>query len=105
MNADALIRHADTQPAPPANAHPAVAALWHAHRGEWDAAHACAQQNEDSAGCWVHAHLHREEGDLDNADYWYRRARQPRPTDAIDAERRRLMEALLTAHPLPEAAP
>ncbi|HEX5051176.1 MAG TPA: hypothetical protein VFZ65_05355 [Planctomycetota bacterium] len=64
-----------TQPAPPAGASPALRGVWHALRGEWDAAHDAVQP--DAPECaWVHAALHREEGDMENAGYWYRLARQ-----------------------------
>ena len=63
---------------PPTGVGPALEALWRAARGEWDAAHRCVQGHEGAADCdWVHAHLHRQEGDLDNARYWYRRAGKP----------------------------
>ncbi len=56
--------------APPAGAGPALCGVWHALRGEWDRAHD-AVQPETSDCAWVHAALHREEGDLPNANYWY----------------------------------
>ena len=79
---------------PPAMA-PLLTALWHDARGEWDEAHRVAQDVDDKDGAWVHAYLHRKEGDLSNAAYWYRRAEQPVATDALDAEWRRLVCALL----------
>src|SRR3954451_6972522 len=55
----------------------ALQALWWDAQGHWDRAHACAQVNEaDPSAAWVHAYLHRKEGDLANAGYWYRRAQQ-----------------------------
>lgn len=55
---------------------PAVLGLWHALRGEWDAAHDAVQP--DTVDCaWVHAALHREEGDHANARWWYQQARRP----------------------------
>ena len=59
---------------PPAGASRAVQALWHEARGDWDQAHRLAQGQDDAAGAWVHAYLHRVEGDQSNAAYWYRRA-------------------------------
>jgi hypothetical protein len=53
---------------------PALVALWHDGKGDWDAAHETAQATEDETGAWVHAYLHRKEGDASNAAYWYRRA-------------------------------
>lgn len=79
---------------PPAVA-PLLVALWHDARGEWDAAHQVAQDIDDKSGAWVHAYLHRKEGDLDNAAYWYQRASQPVATDSLDAEWARIAAALL----------
>jgi hypothetical protein len=63
--------------APPAEADLALQAVWWAGKGDWDRAHACAQQREgDPRADLVHAHLHRQEGDLANAGYWYRRVRR-----------------------------
>lgn len=80
---------------PPVDA--ALAALWHDARGDWDKAHQLAQDIDDATGAWVHAYLHRKEGDLANAAYWYRRAGKPVAGDPLDAEWLRIVEALLTA--------
>jgi hypothetical protein len=62
--------------APPTGLSPALTALWWLGKDEWDKAHDLVA-NEGGADCaWVHAHLHRIEGDLDNARYWYRQARR-----------------------------
>jgi len=73
MDLEALRTSLD-QACPPAGLDAALEALWRAARGEWDAAHDLAQSVEDPTGAHVHAYLHRVEGDLANADYWYRRA-------------------------------
>ena len=73
----------------------ALRALWYDARGDWDAAHAAAQAIEDATGAWVHAYLHRKEGDLPNAAYWYRRAQQPVATDSLSAEWERIVTGLL----------
>jgi hypothetical protein len=65
---------------------PPLAALWWAAKGDWDKAHQVAQETDDPAGAWVHAYLHRVEGDLSNAGYWYRRARRTVQTGPLDAE-------------------
>ncbi len=72
------------------------ALAWDA-RGDWARAHECAQAQEDRPGAWVHAYLHRKEGDLANAGYWYRRARQPVSKVPLDQEWAVIATALLAA--------
>jgi hypothetical protein len=74
---------------------PALRALWHDGRGDWQAAHGVAQDVDDASGAWVHAYLHRKEGDLTNAAYWYRRAQQPVAADPLPVEWERIVTALL----------
>ena len=71
--------------APPEGAGPALQALWHEARGNWRRAHSLAQSQDDETGAWVHAYLHRVEGDEQNAGHWYRRAGRP-PSSAPLAE-------------------
>ena len=72
---------------PPQGIDLALQALWWAGRGDWNRAHQCAQQQEGDPGCdWVHAYLHRQEGDLSNAGYWYRRAGQKVATVPLQDE-------------------
>jgi hypothetical protein len=70
----------------PTELSPALQALWHAARNDWHAAHGIAQDDSGRDAAWVHAYLHRQEGDLANADYWYRRAGRSRPDASLDAE-------------------
>ena len=62
----------------------ALRALWFALQGKWDAAHDIAQSDDSREGAWVHAYLHRVEGDTTNANYWYERA--GRATEQADLE-------------------
>jgi hypothetical protein len=81
--------------APPPGLSPALAALWWAGKDEWAKAHAIVMA-EDGADCaWVHAYLHRVEGDRDNAGYWYRRAGRKPATSATAAEWTSIVTALL----------
>ena len=80
---------------PPADLPPALVALWHDARGDWAAAHQVAQDIDDADGAWVHAYLHRKEGDAGNAAYWYRRAGQPVADDALEDEWARIATSLL----------
>ncbi|HEY0163280.1 MAG TPA: hypothetical protein VGB69_11420 [Edaphobacter sp.] len=75
----------------------ALLALWWDAQGNWDRAHEVAQEVEDASGSWVHAYLHRKEGDLANAGYWYRRAGRPVARGDLDAEWARIVDALLAA--------
>jgi hypothetical protein len=81
-------------PEPPSLS-PALCALWRDARGDWDGAHQRAQADEGGAGDWVHAYLHRKEGDEGNAAYWYRRARRPFPKTSLDGEWADIAETLL----------
>jgi len=75
-----------TKPNPPRGLAPAVAALWWAAKGDWDKAHRIVMKEESRDAAWVHAYLHRVEGDLDNAGYWYRRARRAAASGPLEAE-------------------
>ena len=74
---------------------PALRALWHQKRGAWHEAHRLAQSQDDAAGAWVHAHLHRVEGDAANAAYWYRRAGKPVSEAPLEEEWAAIARALL----------
>ena len=78
---------------------PPLLALWHDAKGDWDRAHQIAQDVPDPAGAWIHAYLHRKEGDLSNATYWYRRAGQPVANDELAAEWERICRTLLLPSP------
>ena len=81
---------------PPPSLDLALQGLWWDAQGNWDRAHACAQVNEaDPSAAWVHAYLHRKEGDLANAAYWYRRAGRPVARDELEAEWVEIATALL----------
>ncbi|PLX36811.1 MAG: hypothetical protein C0606_13465 [Hyphomicrobiales bacterium] len=74
---------------------PALAGLWHAGRGDWDRAHRIVQDDPGRDAAWVHAYLHRVEGDLWNAGYWYRQAGRPECQVALEDEWREIADALL----------
>ena len=82
-----------TAPAP--SVEPPLSALWWAAKGDWDKAHKIVMNEETAEAAWVHAYLHRVEGDLGNAGYWYRRAGQPAAQDSLEAEWERIVSALL----------
>jgi len=72
-----------------------LAGLWWAAKGDWDRAHKIVQDEATSDAAWVHAYLHRVEGDLSNAGYWYRQAGHPVARDSLQAEWERIASALL----------
>jgi len=69
--------------------------LWYDGKGDWHLAHAQVDQLNDKASAWVHAYLHRKEGDTWNADYWYNRAGQTRPKVSLDEEWEQLVQHFL----------
>jgi hypothetical protein len=80
-------------PAPELDA--SLAALWWAAKGGWDEAHKIVQDEATAEAAWVHAYLHRVEGDLGNAGYWYRRAAKPVATGPLAAEWEQIAATLL----------
>ena len=94
MTLDAF-RRTLTETAPPDTLSPPLLAMWQDAKGNWNAAHAIAQDIDDRTGSWIHAYLHRKEGDVGNAGYWYRRAGQPPAHDTLEEEWSRIVTALL----------
>ena len=80
---------------PPTTGMPLLKAVWHGLRSEWDSAHQIAQEDDSPEGAWVHAWLHRIEGDLSNAAYWYRRAHRSAAASDTASEGREIAEFLL----------
>ena len=81
--------------APPADLSPALTGLWYQARGDWEKAHQVVQSDDTTESAWVHAHLHRVEGDEANAGYWFRRAGQPHGTGELRAEWEEITRQLL----------
>ena len=100
----AELRSSLSDTAPPPDLDAALAALWWAAKGDWQQAHAGVQLHEGHPACdWVHAHLHRQEGDLANARYWYRRAGQSTPSLSLTDEWDQVASALLARPTSPTA--
>ena len=84
------------QAAPQADLPPMLQALWHLRKGDWNKAHAIVQEREDEqSSAWLHAHLHRVEGDLSNAGYWYRRAGRKAANSGLEEEWKALVAHFL----------
>jgi hypothetical protein len=88
-------RQSLTNSQPPANVSNVLQALWHEAKGDWSRAHDILQHEDSANGAWVHAYLHRVEGDLGNAAYWYRRADKPVSQASLADEWNELVGALL----------
>jgi hypothetical protein len=86
MSFEELRLSVSSDAAPPAGCSLALQALWHDARGDWTTAHARAQEDHGRDGSWVHAYLHRKEGDIANAGYWYSRAGRSTPSTAVSQE-------------------
>lgn len=80
---------------PPAQTSVYVQALWYDAKGNWEKAHELIQDLPDKQAAWIHAYLHRKEGDQWNADYWYRNAGKQRPALTLQQEWEQLATALL----------
>jgi hypothetical protein len=85
-----------SQSAAPAAWSGPLVGLWHAAKGNWEAAHDAVRLDESAEAAWVHAHLHRIEGDLDNARYWYGQAGRPYTAEPLEAERATIAAELLS---------
>ena len=84
-----------SQTAPPRGLDVPLAALWWAKKGDWDKAHRLVMDEASRDAAWVHAYLHRVEGDIGNAHYWYRQARRTPADGGLDAEWEALVVALI----------
>jgi len=80
---------------PPSGLRPALLGLWWDAKGNWAKGHESAQEDEGPEGAWVHAYLHRKEGDLSNAGYWYECARKPPSRASLEEEWNEIGTSLL----------
>lgn len=84
---------------PPRGLGDCLTALWWAGRQDWTQAHVIVQRHEGRAPAWVHAYLHRVEGDMENAHYWYLRAGRAMPTCPLQEEWTEIVRTLLQEQP------
>lgn len=80
---------------PPAGIHDHLLSLWHDAKGDWEKAHLIIQDVDDKQAAWIHAYLHRKEGDTGNADYWYSMAGRKRPRFSLQEEWEELVREIL----------
>jgi hypothetical protein len=79
---------------PPAGISNHLLSLWYDGNNHWEQSHDIIQALEDPDAAWIHAYLHRKEGDIWNADYWYRKAGKTRPSISLDEEWAEIVNAL-----------
>jgi len=83
----------DTAPPPQLSVY--LQSMWYDAHGDWDKAHQLVDHLDDTTASWVHAYLHRKEGDAGNAGYWYRRANKKMPAIALQEEWETIVKTLL----------
>jgi hypothetical protein len=74
---------------------PLLKALWYDGKNDWDNSHNIAQDIHSNEGSWIHAYLHRKEGDSGNAAYWYRKAGRPVPAISLENEWETIVKSLI----------
>ena len=84
-------------PTEPASLTPALRAMWHDANGDWESAHRMVQDESSREAAWVHAYLHRREGDDGNAGYWYKRAGRSAVHGSLESEWQEIVGALLSS--------
>ncbi len=95
MNSLSIFKDSLKKPSPNKDLSVILKSLWYDGKGDWDAAHAQVDHLSDNNSAWVHAYLHRKEGDMWNADYWYAKAKKNRPSISLDEEWKNLVEHFL----------
>lgn len=85
MSFESFIKSLESD-SPPTGISPALEALWHDKRNQWERAHELVQDESAGICAAIHAYLHRKEGDTWNADYWYRKAQRPSFIGTLDEE-------------------
>jgi hypothetical protein len=80
---------------PPRNISVYLKSLWYDAKGDWDKAHQLIQDVDDKNASWIHAYLHRKEGDVANSGYWYSRAGKNRSSLSLEKEWEEIVTALV----------
>jgi hypothetical protein len=86
-----------SQSSPPSSVSAHLKALWYDGKGDWEQSHNIIQDINDADASWIHAYLHRKEGDIRNADYWYKRAGKKRPNISLNEEWKGIVKDILMA--------
>lgn len=96
MKSIASFKNSLTNESPNSSFSPVLKSLWYDCKGDWEKAHAQVDQLKDKHSAWVHAYLHRKEGDVWNADYWYTKANKKRPSISLEEEWEYLVSAFIS---------
>ncbi|MDB5229454.1 MAG: hypothetical protein JWN76_259 [Chitinophagaceae bacterium] len=80
---------------PPENISAYLQSLWYDGKGDWKKSHEVIQDIAGNNAAWIHAYLHRKEGDIWNADFWYNKAGKKRPDMTLEKEWEELVNAML----------
>jgi hypothetical protein len=88
-------RNSLSQELPPSSVSDHLRGLWFDAKGDWHSAHTIIQDINDKIAAWIHAYLHRKEGDIWNADYWYNNAGKKRPSYSLEKEWEEIVSSLL----------
>lgn len=88
-------RESLSQSLPPAELSIYLQSLWYEGKGDWEQSHNIIQDIEDKTAAWIHAYLHRKEGDIWNADYWYSKAGKKRPDVSLEQEWENIVTTLI----------
>jgi len=91
-----LFTHSLLNNHPPKGLSKHLEALWYDAKDDWEKAHTIIQNIDDGAAAWIHAYLHRKEGDIWNADYWYSRAGKSRPSVHLEKEWEAIAKELMS---------
>ena len=91
----AAFQNSLAEPSPPTNWPRGLKALWYDAKNDWEGSHDIAQEMHTNLGSWIHAYLHRKEGDEFNAGYWYRKAGRAFPNITLKKEHREIVEHIL----------
>ncbi len=83
------------EPEPPEYMNNLLQALWFDAKGDWETAHELIQSVYTNEGAWVHAYLHRKEGDLENATHWYQKAGKTMPKNSLEEEWKKILSEFL----------
>ncbi|MEH2143996.1 hypothetical protein [Nostoc sp.] len=95
MNTEEFLRLIEQQPLCPQTLPIGLQAMWYDKKGDWSKAHEILGNASDADSAWVHAYLHRKEGDLKNTHYWYRRSGQPEFSGELSQEWEQITSVLL----------